>query len=108
MTCEIVQPIGRDAPEIVEARAKKIEGAKKNLPDLGAKLEAQEQAAKKAGNSVCAALYLLRRRAPAFGKERLTLRIYSQRQVEPKRRQWKGDKVDERFSVSSRRRLGLL
>jgi hypothetical protein len=87
------------APEVVEARANKLQAAKKNLPELGAALEAREQAAKKAPDSVCAALYLLRRRMPAFGKERLTLRIYSKPQVEPKRRVWKGDKVDERVAV---------
>src|SRR5580692_2461008 len=36
-----------DAPEVIEARAKKIQGTRKNLPELGAKLDAQEQAAKK-------------------------------------------------------------
>src|SRR6516162_8448363 len=45
-----------DAPEVVEARANKLQAAKKNLPELGAALEAQEQAAKKAGDSVCAVL----------------------------------------------------
>src|SRR5262249_16749742 len=93
-----------DAPEVLEARARKLRWAKKNLPELGARLEAQEQAAKTAPDSVCAARYLLRRRVPAFGKERLTLRIYPERQVEPKRQQWKGRKVDERISV----RLGAL
>src|SRR5260370_26269669 len=71
----------------------------KNLPELGARLAAEEQAAKTAPDSVCAAMYLLRHRVPAFAKERLTLRIYSVRQVEPKRRQWKGQKVDERIFV---------
>jgi hypothetical protein len=87
------------APAVREARAQKLQWTKKNLPDLGAKLEAQEQAAKKNPDSVCAALYLLRHRVPAFGKERLTLRIYRERQVEPQRRQWQGPKVDERISV---------
>ena len=36
-----------DAPEVVEARGRKLQGAAKNLPELGAKLEAREQAAKK-------------------------------------------------------------
>jgi hypothetical protein len=77
-----------DAPQVVEARAKKLEWTKKNLPDLAAGLDALEQAAAKAPDSVCAALYLLRHRTPAFGKERLAVRIYSGKQVEPKRRQW--------------------
>src|SRR6516225_9408568 len=82
-----------DAPEVVEARGKKLQAAKKNLPDLGNKLEAQDQAAKRAPDSVCAALYLLRHHVPAFGKDRLTLRVYPEKQVEPKHRQWKGQKV---------------
>jgi hypothetical protein len=88
-----------DAPEVLAARARKLQSTRKNLPELGAKLDAQEQAATKAPDSVCAALYLLRRRVPAFGKERLTLRIYPKKQVEPKRKQWKGKKVEERISV---------
>jgi hypothetical protein len=89
-----------DAPEVVEARAKKLEWTRKKLPELGARLDAQEQAASKAPDSVCAALYLLRHRVPAFGKDRLTLRIYPEKQVEPKRRVWKGTKVEERAVVA--------
>lgn len=77
-------------PEVLEARGQKIQWAKKNLPALGARLEARDEAAKRAGSSVCAAMYLLRRSVGAFGKERLTLKIYPQQQVEPKRRQWTG------------------
>jgi hypothetical protein len=89
-----------DAPEVLKARALKLQWARKNLPDLGAQLEAQEQAAKKAPESVCAAMYLLRHRVAAFGKERVTLRIYPKRQVEPKHQVWKGQKVDKRITVS--------
>jgi hypothetical protein len=88
-----------DAAEVREARSQKLKWTKKSLPDLGTRLEAQEQAATKAPDSVCAALYLLRHRVPALGKARVTLRVYRSRQVEPKRRQWKGPKVDERLSV---------
>jgi hypothetical protein len=88
-----------DAPEVLAARGEKIRWCRKNLPEVGAKLEAQEQAARKAPDSVCAALYLLRHRVPAFGKERLTLRIYPEKQTEPKRRVWQGLKVDERIAV---------
>jgi hypothetical protein len=97
-----------DASEVLEARAQKLQWTKKKLPELGAKLEAEEKAAKQAPDSVCAAMYLLRHRVPAFGKDRLTLRIYPVRQVEPKRRQWVGrignpspndPKVDEPISV---------
>jgi hypothetical protein len=89
-----------DAPEVVEARGKKLEAAKKNLPELGTRLAAQEQAADKAPDSVCAAMYLLRYPVPAFGKERLTLRIYPTAQIEPKRRTWEGAKVEERATVT--------
>jgi hypothetical protein len=88
-----------DAPEVVEARANKLQWARKNLPELGEKLEAQDQAARKARDSLCAALYLLRHQVPALGKERLTLRIYPERQVEPKRRKWQGDRAGERVAV---------
>jgi hypothetical protein len=84
-----------DAPEVVDARARKLEATKKNLPELGARLVAQEQAADKAPDSVCAAMYLLRFSVPAFGKERLTLRIYPEKQIETKRRQHRADKVAE-------------
>src|SRR5262249_20972263 len=89
-----------DAREVVEARGKKLEAAKKALPELAAELEAREQAATKAPDSVCAAMYLLRYRVPAFGKERLTLRIYPEKQLEPKRRAWKGSKVEQRITVT--------
>jgi hypothetical protein len=88
-----------EAPEVREARGRKLESAKKNLPALGVRLEAEEEAARKAPDSVCAALYLLRRRVPAFGKARITLRIYAERQAEPKRQQWKGEKVTERTAA---------
>ena len=88
-----------DAPQVVEARAKKLHWAKKNLPELGGKLQALEQKAGKDPDSVCAALYLLRHKTPAFGKERLTLRIYPKKQVEPKRRAWKAAKVQQRIAV---------
>jgi hypothetical protein len=87
------------APSVVEARARKLEWARKKAPELGARLEAQEQAARRAPDSVCAALYLLRYRVPAFGKERLTLRIFPTKQVEPKRREWKGATVGQRITV---------
>jgi hypothetical protein len=79
-----------DAVEVVQARAHKLEWTKKNLPELAAKLEAQDQAAQKAGDSVCAALFLLRHRVPAFGKERISLRICADKQVTPKQRTLQG------------------
>jgi len=88
-----------DSPDVLQARAEKIEWAKKKLPALGEQLEAQEEAAKRASASVCAALYLLRRSVPAFGKERLTLRLYPERQVKPESQQWKGSKADGPIAV---------
>jgi hypothetical protein len=88
-----------DSPQVVEARGKKLEAARKTQPELAAALEAKDRAAAAAPDSVCAAMYLLRHRVPAFGKERLTLRVYPDKQVEPKRRTWNGPKVDERVVV---------
>jgi hypothetical protein len=88
-----------DSPEVREARARKLQAAQKTLPKLGCELQAQEQAARKAPDSVCAAMYLLRYRVPPFGKERLTLRVYPDKQVEPKRRAWKGSRIEERIRV---------
>jgi hypothetical protein len=82
-------------PEVIEARARKLQAAKKALPELAAELESQEQAAAKAPDSVCAAMYLLRHKVPALGKERLTLRIYPERQIELKVRRHKAEKVTE-------------
>jgi hypothetical protein len=93
-----------DAAEVVEARARKLEATRKTIPDLAAKLDAPEQAARKAPGSVCAALYLLRYRVPAFGKKRLTLRIYPEKQVEPKRQAWasREGKRPEKIDISAR------
>ena len=92
-----------NGPQVMEARANKLEWAKKKLPEIGAELQAQEQAAVKSPDSVCAALYLLRHRVAAFGKERLTLRIYDKKQVQPKHRTFASpkpsEKIAERFAV---------
>jgi hypothetical protein len=88
-----------DLPDGRQARANKLEWTKKNLPDVGTRLEAQEQAARKAPDSVAAAMYLLRHRVPAFGKEQVILRIDPNNPVEPKRRRWQGQKVEERIAV---------
>jgi glyoxylase-like metal-dependent hydrolase (beta-lactamase superfamily II) len=87
------------AAEVRAARVRKLEWTRKNLPELAARLEAQEQATAAAGDSLCAVLYLLRHPVPAFGKARLTLRVYSERQIAPRVRQWSGPKVEERLSV---------
>ena len=60
-----------DAPEVVQARAQKLQWTKKNFPELGAILATQDDHAAKAPDSVYAAMYLLRKRVPAFGKERV-------------------------------------
>jgi hypothetical protein len=72
-----------DTDEVLGARAQKINWAKDRLPALGAKLAAQDQKAKESGDSVCAAMYLLRHRVPAFGKPKLRMKIYPERQVQP-------------------------
>ena len=87
------------APEVLAARGRKLRWAKQNLPELGARFQAQEEEAERAGESVGAALYVLRHRAPAYAKQQLTLSVYPARQVEPKRQQWNGQKVDRRVSV---------
>jgi hypothetical protein len=85
--------------EVLAARDRKLHWAKHNLPELAERLQAREDAARRWGNSTCAALYLLRYAASAYAKERLTLRLYSTPQVEPKRQQWKGQQVDQRMSA---------
>src|SRR6201996_8825072 len=65
-----------DAPEALTARAQKLEWAKASLPALGARLEAQDRAAAKAPESLCAAMYLLRGHVPAFGKSRVKMRLF--------------------------------
>jgi hypothetical protein len=74
-----------NTPEVLKARGKKLEWAKQHLPDLWEELTAREKAAASLGDSVCAALYLLRFSVPAYGKEKLTLRVYPQPQVQPAR-----------------------
>jgi hypothetical protein len=80
---------------VVEARGRKLQAMKKALPHLAAELEAEEQSSHKSPDSVCAAMYLLRYKVPALGKERLTLRIYPERQIELKVRRHKAEKVTE-------------
>ncbi|MBL7039448.1 MAG: hypothetical protein ISR77_12515 [Pirellulaceae bacterium] len=87
------------APGVLAARGRKLQWAKENVPELGAKLEAQDEAAKLAGQSVCAALYVLRHQTPPYAKERLTLRVYPTHQVAPKVQKWQGQKVDEPVSI---------
>ena len=88
-----------DAPEAVMARGEKLQWAKKNLPELGAKLEARDQAATRNPDSMCAVIYLLRHHVSAFGKERLTLRVFATPQVQPENQQWNGQKVEQRISI---------
>jgi hypothetical protein len=88
-----------DAPEVVEARGKKLEWTRKTFPELAAKLDAQEAAARKAPDSVCAAIYLLRRQVPALGKDRVRLRIGEQPQVRAKRTQQKLDPDGHRVAI---------
>jgi hypothetical protein len=77
-----------DDPGVRSARDRKIAWALAQALALGRKLAAGRAAAARAGDSVCAALYLLQHSAPPFGKERITLRIYRTRQIEPTRTVW--------------------
>ncbi len=88
-----------DTAEVAAARGEKIAWAKKNLPEVGTRLEAQDEVAKKSGESVCSVMYLLRYEVPAFGKQRITLRMDSERPVKPERRHWQGREVTERVAV---------
>jgi len=88
-----------DAPEALHARAQKLQWAKTGLPALGAKLEAQDAAAAQHPDSMCAVMYLLRYHLPAFGKERVKMRLLSAAQPPPAHQQWKGSKVEERVAI---------
>lgn len=77
-----------DDPEVRAARDRKLEWAKNHAPDAAMRLEAERVAAVREGESLCAVLYLLKHRVAPLGKERITLQIHSQRQVEPARRRW--------------------
>jgi hypothetical protein len=90
-----------NAPEARQMRPRRLEAAKQQLPELGAALAAQDEAAKRAGDSVCAALYLVRYSVPPFGKDRLTLRLYPTRQTEPKQRTVNGKRVEERLMAAA-------
>src|SRR5215471_13084615 len=89
-----------DSDAVSAARGEKIAWANQHMPALGTQLAAQDEAAKKAGESVCAAMYLLRYRVPAFGKRRVVLRIFDQSQVKPNRLAWQGPNVSERVAVN--------
>lgn len=88
-----------DAPDVPGARETKIDWAKQNLPMLGLSLGLADTTARTSGDSVCAAMYLLRRKVPAFGKDRLTLRIFPERQVEPNRRTRRSGEITRRVRV---------
>lgn len=79
-----------DAPAAKNARGEKLAWAKQSLPTLAARLEAADRAAADAPDSICAALYLLRHRAPAFAKQRLTLQIGGHASPAPKVEKWTG------------------
>ena len=70
----LLNPASGDVPGVTEARNARIEWAEKNNPEIGAKLRAQDEAARQNGGSVCAALYLLKYSVEPFGKARLTLK----------------------------------
>jgi hypothetical protein len=89
-----------DDPGVRTARDRKIAWAEAHAPALSGKLAAQRAAAARAGDSVCAALYLLQHSAAPFGKERITLRIYPTRQVEPSQTRWTEKDVGKQITVA--------
>jgi hypothetical protein len=91
-----------DFAEAREARGQKISWTQKKLPDLGTKLDATEKSAAKGPDSVCAALYLLQYHVPAFGKQRLTMRLFAENQVQPKHQSWKGTSVEQHVTIKLR------
>ena len=88
-----------DAPETRAARGEKLVWAKTFLGALGDRMEVEDSAAKRNGDSICAAMYLLKRSVPAMGKERLTLRIDPERKDGPKRHKVAGMGVAERVGT---------
>ena len=60
-----------NAPEALRMREHRLESARQFMPDLHAALAERDAAAKRPGDSVCAALYLVRHAVPAFGKDHL-------------------------------------
>jgi hypothetical protein len=90
-----------DAPEALEMRPRRLAAATNQLPELGAVLAAQDEAARRSSESVCAALYLVRYRVAPFGKDKLTLRVFATRQTEPKRRRMAGAHIEERLTAAA-------
>jgi hypothetical protein len=88
-----------DAPAAREARAQKLAWASVGLPALGAKLSAADTAAAAHPDSMCAVLYLLRYRVPAFGKSRLRLDVLAQPKSPPIRQRWAGPSVEQRIAL---------
>jgi hypothetical protein len=64
-------------------RAHRLAAAKEQLPQLGAMLNAQDEASGQYEDSLCAALYLLRYKVRQFGRDKLSLHTFQSRQVEP-------------------------
>jgi hypothetical protein len=90
-----------NAPEALDLRTRRMEAAKRELPELGAVLAAQDEAAKRWGDSVCVALYLVSHTVPAFGKDQLTLRVDPAPRAEPKRRSLAGNRVERRLTAAA-------
>jgi len=90
-----------NAPEALQMRPGRLELAKLQLPELGAALAAQDEASRQSGDSVCAALYLLRHGVPAFGRENLTLCAYPTRQTDPRCRKLEAKRVEKRLTAAA-------
>lgn len=89
-----------DELSAVLARETKLAWAERNRPVIGAKLAAQDKAASENPDSVCTAIYLVRKRVPALGKQKLALQIHRDQQAKVQRQEWKGDEVRDRVTVT--------
>jgi hypothetical protein len=89
------------APEALHMRRRRLDAAQQQLPELGSALAARDEAAGQWGDSVCAAIYLVRHRVPPFGKDKLTLRVYRTPQTAPSRRSVAGERVAQRLTAAA-------
>jgi hypothetical protein len=90
-----------DSPAARQMRPRRIAAAMQQMPELGAALAAGDEAARRHGDSVCAALYLVRHSVPPLGKDKLTLRIDPSRRVEATHRTLEAPRVAQRLTAAA-------
>lgn len=86
-----------DAPEARQMRRLRLEAAQRMAPELGVVLSARDVASQQFGDSICSALYLVRHQVPSLGKDKLALRIFPNRQIEPLQKRLEQDHVERRL-----------